>query len=113
MKSASKIGSSTSFKEACTVRSAAVGMPSRRSFPLALGIIFSRTGCGENRPSLEVISQPAEQLPGTEDDGARSHSIDTGRACPLVAPDPTPRHDEERRVIDEVVEVIETTIRVS
>src|ERR1035441_7135717 len=62
---------------------------------------------------LEVISQPTEQLSSTEDDGAWNHSIDTGRACPLVPLDPTPRHDEQRRVVDEVVEVIETTIRIA
>src|SRR5665213_2436721 len=62
---------------------------------------------------LEVISQPAEQLSSTEDDGAWNHSIDTSRACPLVPLDSTPRHDEERRVADEVVEVIKTTTRIT
>ncbi len=37
MKSASKIGSSTSFSADCTTGSAAVRMPRRRSFPFDLG----------------------------------------------------------------------------
>ena len=46
-KSASKIGSSTSFKDACTTRSATVGIPSRRRLrDPGLGIIRSRTGSG-------------------------------------------------------------------
>ena len=43
---------------------------------------------------------------------ARSDPIDPGGACTLVAPDPAPRHDEERRVIDEVEQVIEATARI-
>jgi hypothetical protein len=47
-KSASRIGSSTSFRAACTTRSRTVGMPSRRLLPPGLGIIRSRTGKGAN-----------------------------------------------------------------
>ena len=52
MKSASKMGSRTSFKAACTTRSVTVGMPNLRSLPLALGIITCRTGTGLNSPAL-------------------------------------------------------------
>lgn len=45
-KSASKMGSSTSFKAACTTRSVTVGIPNLRSLPLAFGIITCRTGTG-------------------------------------------------------------------
>ncbi len=38
MKSASKIGSNTSFNAACTTRSATVGMPSLRIFPPPAGL---------------------------------------------------------------------------
>lgn len=55
--SPSKIGSSTSLMEACTTRSAAVGMPRRRSFPFAFGIIFSRTGAGTNRRALRIAAR--------------------------------------------------------
>jgi hypothetical protein len=61
---------------------------------------------------LERCSQPAEELPDAEVDGARNHPINSGGASALVAPHPTPRHDEERRVIHEVVEVIEATARI-
>jgi hypothetical protein len=82
-------------------------------FPVRLGYHRLPHRHREESACLEVFSQLTEQLRNAEDDGARDHSIDTGRACPLVPPDPTPRHDEERRVIDEVVEVIETTIRIT
>ena len=42
-------------------------------------------------------------------DVAGRFAIYTGRACALVAPDPVPRNREKRRVIDEVVQVIEPT----
>ena len=42
-----------------------------------------------------------------------SDPIDTGGACALVAPHPVPRHNEERRVIDEVVQVIEPAARIA
>ena len=52
MKSASKMGSSTSFRLAWTTRSAMVGIPRRRSFPFALGIITRRTSTGPNSPDF-------------------------------------------------------------
>ena len=45
-KSASKIGSRTIFKTIWTTLSLIVGMPIGRSFPLAFGIYFLRTGEG-------------------------------------------------------------------
>ena len=67
-----------------------------------------------NEPaSLEVISQLVQQSRSTEHDGAGLHSIDAGGSCTLVAPHPGPCHDEERRVIDEVGEVIEATAGIS
>src|SRR5450756_905070 len=61
----------------------------------------------------EIISQRAKELPGGGPDGPRSDAIDPGRACALVDPDPVPRHDEERRVSDEVVEIIEPAAGIS
>jgi Recombinase/Recombinase zinc beta ribbon domain/Resolvase, N terminal domain len=61
---------------------------------------------------LERCSQPAEELPGIGADDARNHPIDPGGASALIAPHPAPRHDEERRVIHEVVQVIEATTRI-
>ncbi len=52
-KSASKIGSNTSFTDACTTRSATTGIPSlRRLFVPGFGIIRSRTGRGWNVRAL-------------------------------------------------------------
>src|ERR1019366_8531667 len=82
-------------------------------FPVRLGYHRLPHRHLEESACLEVLSQLTEQLRNAEDDGARNHSIDTGRACPLVPLDSTPRHDEERRVADEVVEVIETTTRIT
>src|ERR1019366_1270495 len=82
-------------------------------FPARLGYHRLPHRHREESACLEVLSQPTEQLRDAKDDRARNHSIDTSRACPLVPPDSTPRHDEEGRVIDEVVEVIETTIRIT
>ena len=50
--SASKIGSRTAFRLAWTTRSATVGIPSSRSFPLALGIVTCRTSTGPNSPDF-------------------------------------------------------------
>ena len=57
-KSASKMGSITSFKAACTTRSATVGMPRLRSFPLALGIITCRTSTGLKVRSFNCSRTP-------------------------------------------------------
>jgi len=66
LKSASKMGSSTSFSAAWTTRSAMAGIPSLRSFPdpPGLGIIRSRTGSGRNEPSLRAARRSSRN-PGT------------------------------------------------
>ena len=78
----------------------AVGMPSRRSLPPALGIIRSRTGSGAKPPGLQIISQPVEERLDRRArlDVAGATAVDPGRSCALVAPHPIPRHHEERRV---------------
>jgi len=67
---------------------------------------------GNQPASLELISQLAQQPPSPGADSARSDPIDAGGSCTLVGPHPAPRHDEEGRVIHEVVKVIEATVRV-
>jgi len=67
---------------------------------------------GNQPASLEIISQLAEQPSSPGADSARSDPIDAGGSCTLVGPHPAPRHDEEGRVIHEVVKVIEATVRV-
>jgi hypothetical protein len=60
MKSASKIGSSTSFREACTTRSVTVGIPSRRRLRVpGFGIIRSLTGNGANVRDRSASRTPA------------------------------------------------------
>ena len=107
-KSASKIGSSTSFSAACTTRSVTVGMPNARSFPLALGIITCRTGAGVNvrdrswsRISCRNASTP---IPGH--DPGHGGPVDPGGARPRVARDAFPRHGQHRRVAHQVVQII-------
>ena len=53
-KSASKIGSSTSFAAICTTRSRTVGMPSGRCFPSAFGMYRRSTACGRYLPARSV-----------------------------------------------------------
>ena len=50
-KSASKIGSSTSFAAICTTRSRTVGIPSGRCLPSAFGMYRRSTGCGRYVPA--------------------------------------------------------------
>jgi hypothetical protein len=66
-----------------------------------------------NQPaSLEIVLQPVEQFPDTGHNRAGCHPIDAGGSCAHVAPHPTPRHNEERRVVHEVEQVIEATVRI-
>jgi hypothetical protein len=61
-RSASKIGSSTSFAAVCTTRSRIVGMPSGRSPPPGLGIITRRTGWGWYVLVRSSASMPPSQF---------------------------------------------------
>ena len=79
LKSASKIGSSTSLAAVCTTRSRIVGMPSGRSPPPGFGIITRRTGCGPVRLRASSSRRPA------------SHSSSTRRFdLPRRSPRPRP-----------------------
>ncbi len=60
---------------------------------------------------FEVSSQLVEHCPATKDDGARFHPIDPSSACAFVPPHPAPCHNKERRVINEVEQVIEPAVR--
>ena len=51
LKSASKIGSITSFAAACTTRSRTVGIPSGRFVPSGFGMYCRLTGRGQYRPA--------------------------------------------------------------
>src|SRR5690625_725536 len=77
------MGSSTSFKEACTTRSATVGIPSRRNLPSALGIIRSRTREGRNPPDLRSSLKPSRNAAALLTERALSPSTPAVRA-PLL-----------------------------
>ena len=62
-KSASKIGSITSFAAICTTRSRTVGIPSGRCFPSAFGMYRRRTGRGRYPPSRRSRCIPVETPP--------------------------------------------------
>ena len=67
-KSASKMGSSTALRLAWTTRSATVGIPSMRTFPLAFGIDTRRTSTGSNPPDFsESQTRPRNTSTPTRD----------------------------------------------
>ena len=95
------------------MRSRAVGMPSVRSLPFrAWGSSAPARVTGANRRALRSSRSPVRNRSPTEHDGAGCHSIDAGRPCPSVAPHPIPRNRQEGGIGDEVVEVIEPTMRI-
>ena len=66
-----------------------------------------------NEPAgLQVVPDIRQHHPDAKDDRSRCDPIDPGGSCALVAPHPIPRHDEERRVIYEVEQVIEATVMI-
>ena len=65
-------------------------------------------------PGLQIISKVHQHvLHRLGVDITRGDPVDTGRPCTLVAPHPTPRNHEERRVVNEVEHIIEATTRIS
>ena len=110
------MGSSTSFSAAWTTLSATAGMPSFRSFPdpPGLGILRSRTGSGPERARLQlgpqVIQEPWD--PDALLDQRDGHAVHAGRVRAPVARDPAERHDQRRRVMHEVEQVIEPAARI-
>jgi hypothetical protein len=61
---------------------------------------------------LETTTGPGQQFCSTGADISRSEQVDTSGSRTLVAPHPTPRRNEESRVIDEVVQIIEPAARI-
>ena len=116
MKSASKIGSSTSFNAAWTTRSAMVGMPKLRSFPepRPFGINRWRTGNGRNEPSLTCARRSSRNpaTPTVSSTAATVQPSTPGVSRAGVARDPGERHAQRRRVMHEVEQVIEPAARI-
>ena len=76
----------------------------------AFGIIRSRTGNGTNSPAFRSSAARRGTPPRRgPPDGAGRHAVDPRGACTPVAPHPVPRHKQERRIIDEVEQIIEPT----
>jgi hypothetical protein len=61
-KSASKIGSSTSFAAICTTRSRTVGIPSGRFFPSAFGMYRRSTATGRYLPARSTSRSSSRKL---------------------------------------------------
>ena len=63
---------------------------------------------------LQRGPQPVEEHldPGSGLDRVGGGSVHSGRARPLVAPHPIPRHQQERGITDEVVQIIEPAMRI-
>ena len=88
-----------------------VGIPSLRTFPdpPGLGILRSRTGSGRNEPSFKAARRSSRN-PGTPTCSSTSATVrpsTPGVFAPAVARDPVERHDQRRRVVHEVEQVIE------
>ena len=109
------MGSSTSFRLAWTTRSAMVGIPSFRNFPVfPFGIITCRTSTGRNSPDFSEsriwprkASTPTQRL-----DPGRRGLVDPCGLGALVSGHAFPRVHQERRVVDEVEQVTETAGRI-
>ena len=117
MKSASKIGSSTSYERGLHEPVHRGRDPEAPELaPLArLGDHrLPHRDRGERRRALRCSrASPEERRDiGVVGDEGRDHPVDPGGSCPLVAPHPLPRHHEERRVMDEVEQVIEPAARI-
>ena len=97
----------TSFRDAWTTRSAIVAIPRRRSFPPVLGIIRSRTGSGRklrSSPQSAARRGILDSAPPRWTPPSRGPPRRSWRPC---CPAPDPRHQEKRRIGDEVEQVVE------
>ena len=86
--------------------------PQRADLAARLGNRLLPHPLGPEPASFEIISQPVQHRLDTQDDRSRRDPIDSGSSRALVCPHPAPRHNEKRRVIDEVEHVIERTARI-
>ena len=83
--------------------------PQRADLAARLGNRLLPHPLGPEPASFEIISQPVQHRLDTQDDRSRRDPIDSGGSRALVCPHPAPRHNEKRRVIDDVEHVIERT----
>ena len=109
LKSASKIGSMTSFIAICATRSLTVGMPSGRSFPSALGMYRLSTGGGSVGPCAELAGKLRKEPP----DAVLLHRLERDSIhAPgaLVASDAAPRFPQDVTPVDSVVQRVEPAL---
>ena len=104
-KSASKIGSSTSFQDAWTTRShgwntqtASLTRSRLQDHPFPVRQRMEAAGF-QLLPQLDKESLLADPFP---DEGG-GHPVDSGRACALVPRNPFPGHQQKPEIGDEVV----------
>ena len=93
-------------------RSRTVAIPRRRRLPSALGIIRSRTGNGRKLWSRTCDRSSSRTPRHPRRDGRRGSAIHPGGAGTLVAPHPIPGDQQERRIGDEVEQIIEPAMRI-
>jgi hypothetical protein len=103
------MGSSTVVRLAWTTRSATVGIPNFRNFPvLPWGIITYRTSTGPNSPDSASPEPDQESLdPNPGLDHSHGDLVDPRGPGPGVRGHAFPCMHQKRRVIDEVEQVIE------
>ena len=94
---------------------ATVGIPKRRRLAVpGFGIIRSRTGSGRKLRSFssrpQLVEEDLDPSPGLHRGGGIS--VHPGRARALVAPHPSPRHQQERGIGHEIEQIIEPAIRI-
>ena len=95
------------------MRSRAVGMPKPSQLAAArLGDHPFPHRQWSEQPCLQIVPKPRQELLLRGEDRLRPKPVDPRRPFPPVAPDPSPRHDEDRRVTHEVEQVIEPAIRI-
>jgi hypothetical protein len=79
-----------------------------------LGIARRRTGSGWKVRAFQIIPQVREEpFQSTHSfDVVGGLAVHSGRARAPVVPHPIPRHQQERRISDEVVQIIEPAMRI-
>ena len=109
LKSASKMGSSTSFRLAWTTRSATVGIPSLPEFPVRFRYHhlphFDRPELARFQRVPDLAQESLDPDPGL--DLGRGGLVDPWSLGALVGGHAFPRGHQERRVVDEVEQVTE------
>src|SRR4051794_25413408 len=108
-KSASKMGLSTSLRTACTTRSVTVESPAWGQFPARLGNLDLTYLDRLERPRPQLLTHAQQELLDPDPGGDPGHRgpVHPRGPRPRVPRDALPRHHQERRVTDQVVQIVE------